>query len=95
MMLGWTQAGPPGIIAGALGRLEMREGTEFVTAYADDCTPSVNERGQVELSLGFFRLPEGKDRFRLTLTMEAAQMKHLAEALLQKVAEAHATNVKH
>lgn len=73
----------------------MREDTEYVTALADDCVPSVNANGQVELSLGFFRLPQGKDRFRLTLTMEAAQMKQMAEALLQKVAEAHAANVKH
>lgn len=73
----------------------MREDTGYVTAQADDCVPSVNANGQVELSLGFFRLPPGKDRFRLTLTMEAAQMKQMAEALLQKVAEAHAANVKH
>ena len=73
----------------------MREKTEYVAVNARDVSPSVNSRGQVQLSLGYFNLPPDKSQFRLTLTLEAAQMKDLAEALLQKVAEAHASNVKH
>lgn len=68
---------------------------EFVHINAGDIETALTSAGQVAIILGYARLPRGKDRFKLTLTMEAAQMEVFAKTLLQLVEEAKSSTAKH
>lgn len=73
----------------------MRDEEEHVTINADDIRPAVDADGNVVIEFGFFRLPVGKDRFRLTIALPADTAEAFASSLRGKAVEARAAKIRH